>query len=333
MTEHIKAHPEIFKCPDCSGRLDIGNGIKCLDCGRSYESQDGIPLFFLPNNWSEAKEDVTGAVKEFYEMAPFPNYDGIETTGDLIEKAERSVFAFLLNEQVPLSIRVLEVGCGTGQMSNYLGIGSRFVFGADMCRNSLKLADDFRKRAGLENVGFYEMNLFRPIFKDESFPLVICNGVLHHTSDPFLGFRSIARLVKKGGYIVLGLYNKYGRVLTDIQRFLFNIRADNAAILDKQLKKNGLKGIKRAAWFLDQYRNPHESRHTIKEVVGWFEKTGFEFINSIPKPSIFESFSKKEQLFKKADLGNAIDLFLSQSGMLFFSQREGGLFMVIGRKL
>ena len=52
------------------------------------------------------------------------------------------------------------------------------------------------------------MNLFRPVFKAETFDVVICSGVLHHTSDPLTGFQSISKLVKKGGYIIIGLYNK-----------------------------------------------------------------------------------------------------------------------------
>ena len=48
-----------------------------------------------------------------------------------------------MNEQIPFNVNVLEVGCGTGQLTNYLGLASRNVFGTDMCLNSLKLAEVF----------------------------------------------------------------------------------------------------------------------------------------------------------------------------------------------
>ena len=35
------------------------------------------------------------------------------------------------------------------------------------------------------------MNLFKPCFKPEQFDVVLCNGVLHHTADPWGGFQSI----------------------------------------------------------------------------------------------------------------------------------------------
>jgi len=197
---HMIDHLGIFICPACAGDLKItGDGIKCLECHNHYQVEDDIPLLFWPNEWDSSKKDVTDMVKSFYEKTPFPNYEDLENVGDLIQKAQRGIFARLLNEQVPFNIRVLEVGCGTGQLSGFLGVAYRIVFGTDICFNSLKLANNFRKKNSLERVGFYQMNLFRPIFREETFPLVICNGVLHHTSDPFAGFQSISRLVKKGG--------------------------------------------------------------------------------------------------------------------------------------
>ena len=94
--------------------------IICLECKNDYQVEKNIPLFFVPNEWYGQKEDVTDIVKSFYEKTPFPNYDQFEDVSDFIEKAKRGFFARWLNEQVPLNIRVLEVGCGTGQLSNFL---------------------------------------------------------------------------------------------------------------------------------------------------------------------------------------------------------------------
>jgi 2-polyprenyl-3-methyl-5-hydroxy-6-metoxy-1,4-benzoquinol methylase len=57
------------------------------------------------------------------------------------------------------------------------------------------------------------MNLFRPALRQNAFDVVVCNGVLHHTADPLGGFRSISRLVKAGGFIIVGVYNRIGRGL------------------------------------------------------------------------------------------------------------------------
>jgi len=333
MLKHMIDHLDIFICPACRGDLRIiTDKIECLGCQNEYPVEDGIPLLFWPNGWECSREDVTDVIKSFYEKTPFPNYEEFESLGDLIQKAEKGVFARVLNEQIPSKIRVLEVGCGTGQFSNFLGIVHRIVFGTDICLNSLKLGEKFREKNHLERVGFYQMNLFKPIFKEESFPLVVCNGVLHHTSDPYAGFQSISRLVKKGGYIIIGLYNKFGRVKTDILRVIFKIFKDRPKFLDPRLRRaRDLGDLKRLAWFTDQYKNPHESKHTIGEVLGWFRKTGIEFINSVPKLKAFEGFSEDEKLFKPNPLGSWFDNFLVQTRLLL-TGREGGFFLMIGRK-
>lgn len=331
--KHMLENLDIFVCPACGKGLEMAAaGVKCLGCRNHYPIENGIPLLFWPNEWKGSKKDVTDRMRAFYEKTPFPNYEGLETAGDLLRKAERGFFSRLLNEQVPFNIRVLEVGCGTGQSSNFLGIAQRFVFGADMCLNSLKLAQQFKERNNLKNVGFYQMNLFRPIFKEESFHLVMCRGVLHHTSDPFGGFQSIAKLVRKGGYILIGLYNTYGRIGTDVRRTVFNIFGDHFKFLDPQLRKNGADDIKKHTWFLDQYKNPHESKHTMDEVLRWFDRTGFDFVNSVPKLRSFQGLLENEKLFKTNSRGNQLIRLLVQARLMLAGSKEGGFFLMIGKR-
>ena len=82
------------------------------------------------------------------------------------------------------------------------------------------------------------MNLFKPCFKDNSMDLVISNGVIHHTYNPELGFMSISKLVKPGGYIIISLYNYLGRIITLINKFFYKIFGDKGLIFDKYLKTN-----------------------------------------------------------------------------------------------
>ena len=333
MLSHMYDNLDIFVCPACKGDLKIiADSVRCSGCQNCYQVDHGIPLLFWPNKWDSSKPDVTNVVKSFYEKTPFPNYDQFECVEDLIRKAQANVFARLLNNQVPFNIRVLEVGCGTGQLSSFLGIGHRFVFGTDICLNSLKLGQEFKKKNGLERVGFYQANLFRPIFKKETFPLVICNGVLHHTSDALLGFQNISRLVRKGGYIIVGLYNKYGRITTDFRRIIFGISANQFKFLDPRLRNRSIGELKKLTWFMDQYKNPHESKHTIGEVLRWFDETGFDFVKSIPKQKAFEKLSENEKLFRSDSRGNWLDHFFVQAQLLFSGSKEGGFFLMIGRK-
>ncbi len=328
----ILDHLDLFRCPLCSAGLTFQAEFLISDqCGHSFEIENGLPLLFCPNDWS-GKTDVTETIKSFYEKTPFPNYEDIDSKFRLIEKAEKGLFAHLLNKQITHGLKVLEAGCGTGQLSNFLGIASgRAVFGADMCLHSLKLAENFRYKNEIGHACFLQMNLFRPPFRPEAFDLVIANGVLHHTSDPYRGFQSLLRLVKKGGFIIIGLYNSYGRIGTDLRRFVFSVTGGLFCFLDPHLRKN-MPQAKKHAWFMDQYKNPHESKHSMDEVLDWFDKNNVEFSNSIPKLSLWKSFSEEEKLFSANPAETKLDRILVQLQFMFRGSKEGGLFIMIGRK-
>jgi len=332
----IIKHKDILVCPACGGDLDIygnRNKINCSKCNRSFKYENGIPLLFWPNEWNNSKEDVTNIIKSFYEQTPFPNYDNLDSAAELRKKAKKKTFFRLLNDEIPHDARILEIGCGTGQLSNFLGMEKeRTIFATDMCLNSLRLAQEFNKKNKIENTAFLQMNLFRPAFRERSFDLVICNGVLHHTNNPFLGLQSISKLVKKTGFVIIGLYNTYGRIFTDIRRLIFRFTGNRFRFLDPRLRTSNLSEAKKHTWFMDQYRNPHETKHTIREALNWFDKSGIEFVNSIPHSRAFEPFSPDEGLFKPSSRGTKLDHFFVQLDMLFNKSWEGGFFIMIGRK-
>jgi len=208
---------------------------------------------------------------------------------------------------------------------------NRRVFGSDMCLHSLRLANGFRSRCRIKNAGFVQMNLFRPAFKPEVFDLVVSNGVLHHTADPYGAFKSISRLVKPNGIIIIGLYNKIGRLTTDFRRFLFRVTADKLAFLDAHMRNKNYNADRKRAWFYDQYKHPHESKHTYSELLNWYESNGFEYLSSIPKidPG---PFTDEEKLFEPHDKGTKFTRWMTEMEMLLTGGADGALYIMIGRK-
>ena len=333
MQEHLVKYIDLLACPNCRGQLKLNgaDSFSCSGCDAVYPTDDDVPLLFYPHDPKD-RRDVTEIVKGFYEENPFPNYDDFDSSETLREKASRGVFARLLDEQIPQGAFVLEAGCGTGQLSNFLGMHwNRHVFGSDLCLNSLRLANGFRGRCQIRNAGFLQMNLFKPAFREQAFDVVICNGVLHHTADPAGGFESLGRLVKPNGYIIIGLYNALGRLTTDLRRFLFRASGDRLRFLDGHMRNKTYNEARKRAWFLDQYKHPHESKHSFDEVLDWFEREGFEFLLSIPKTDP-GTFSSEENLFAPHDKGTAATRLFTQLGMLARGGVDGALFIMIGRK-
>jgi SAM-dependent methyltransferase len=324
---------DVLRSPCCGAPLTVGEGfLRCGRCEHAFPVEDGVPRLFWPTEATNGARDVTEIVKAFYEESPFPNYDEHDTVRSLIDKSRRGVYASKLNEAIPFNSTILEVGCGTGQLSNFLGIGCRRVIAADMCLNSLRLGETFRRRHHLDRVRFVQMNLFRPCVAPGAFDVVLCNGVLHHTGDPVGGFRGLVPLVRPGGYIVLGLYNRYGRVLTDLRRMLFRVTGGRGQWLDPQLRAIRTSREKTRAWFADQYRNPHESTHTIGEVLEWFEDSGIEFVRGLPAVTLGRNGAENGNLFERVPSGGALDHFLVQLQQTVTGNREGGFFVLIGRK-
>src|SRR5262249_31951762 len=162
-----------------------------------YAAPDGIPDLRRPG---DARSEV---VRAFYEVAPFPGYPPRMTLGQLRVRARRSELARALDAAIPGDARVLEVGCGTGQMCLFLASAARFVVGAAFQRASLRLGRAAAARLEVDRVLFVETALRAPGLADGAFDVVLALGVLHHTPDPRAAFRAVARLVRPGGAIVV----------------------------------------------------------------------------------------------------------------------------------
>ena len=290
--------------------------------------KDGIPDFYIDDG-----DKITKAQKNFYEDIKFPNYNGIENFADLIDKAKKSIFAEKLDKEIPMHSRVLEAGCGTGQLSLFLSKYNRQVFSIDLSLGSLKLGESFRENNQINNVYFLRMNLFNLLFPKNFFDVIVSNGVLHHTNNPKMAFNELTKCLKKNGYIIIGLYHKYGRAFTKIRQFMIKYFGDGLKILDKRNIDRNLSSEKRYAWFNDQYKNPKESTHTYFEILEWFNDSGIEFISSIPF-SYSNNFTVNN-LFEKQKKINKFDIFFKELFQSFsYKQiKEGGFFIMIGKKI
>lgn len=324
---------DLLVCPKTGApmRLEGDAYVSEGDSSVRFPVEEGFTRAFVPHEGADA--DITQDMKAFYEQHPFPNYDDIDSVGSLIEKSMARSFPALLNRSIPPHCSMLEVGCGTGQLGNFLSVFQRRVTSVDLCLNSLRLATGFKQRNGLDRVNFAHMNLFRIPFKTESFDYLICTGVLHSTDDPEGGFRGFVPLIKPGGYVIIGLYNRYCRMKTVIRQWLYPVMGDSIAILDPYLRKYKVSEDKKKSWIMDQYINPRESLHTIDEVLGWFDRAGIEFIRALPSANFGTQpdYDYRKSLFEPEPRGTALDRLLSQGREMIFDI-DGGLFLMIGRK-
>jgi len=139
-------------------------------------------------------------------------------------------------------------------------------------------------------------------------------------------------LVRPGGYLLIGLYHKYGRLSTDVRRWLFNATNDRFMFLDRRAVDRNVNSQKRRSWFLDQYKNPHESKHTVGEVLGWLRAIGFDFVRALPKTVPFTPVTDDERLFTPERIGSTFERLLVNLNMVVTGHREGGFFIIVARR-
>lgn len=294
---------------------------------KPFEEKNGIFSFSI--NDTETKK-----VTEFYKATPFPNYKDDDNKQTILEKGNKNLLAQQFKKFIGFKKKVLEVGCGTGQLSIYFSLGTNNeVVGFDPTIQSLNLAKNFVKKNEINNIEFVNADVFDDVLVDDYFDFIWCNGVLHHTKDPYKAFEIISKSLKSNGYILLGLYNKIGRIRTIIRKYLSKVFGNKfLETFDPTLKNLKISDAERKSWIKDQYHHPIESLHTLDEVLTWFKKNNIQYVNSIPSCD-FELFQDYKNLFERKSKGNLYSRIVNQFFMIFNKLgSDGGLFIVIGKK-
>jgi SAM-dependent methyltransferase len=317
----------ILACPRCGGDLKFFlEAIECKWCATVFEADSGIPRLFFPHDILYGPADVTQSVKTFYDANPFPKYEDADGRDSLREKSLASPLARLLDERLAADVSILDAGCGTGHLANFLSMnGNRQALGGDISLNSLRVAKRFKDRCALNNSGFLQMNLFRPPFRANSFDVVIANNVLHHTSDPLRGFHVLTTLLKPDGLFVLSLYNPLGRFGNDLRRLLFRLSKDQLAFLRWRNERQ-------RARFTQRYKQPWETRHSLGEVAcDWFAANEFEFLYCSPRIGS-RTLCLGDDLHYPRWAGDRKMRLKTELGMFLRGAVNDGLFVMIGRK-
>ena len=293
---------------------------------KKFSSEGDIISFYI-------KDESTIKVTEFYKESPFPNYKSNDNKYSILEKGDKNYLTSKFKKFISYNKDVLEVGCGTGQLANYFAIGTNNrVVGLDPTIESLRIANDFAKKNEINNIQFVNADIFDDVLKDKFFDFIWCNGVLHHTKDPYGAFEILIKSLKNEGYVLIGLYNRIGRIRTIFRRHMFKIFGIKFLnIFDPTLRNLKNNEEEKKSWIRDQYIHPIESLHTIDNVMDWFDKNNIEFISSIPSSDFDES--NEDNLFVKKSKGTIFSRIVSQLSMIFNSLgADGGLFTVIGKK-
>jgi SAM-dependent methyltransferase len=231
---------------------------------------------------------IQASVVRLYEEHPFPSIaDKAAKVG-----AEMPIRLRLLGIEPGdyIGRRVLDAGCGTGEYACwYAGQGSH-VTAVDLSEPSLRRASQYAADRGLSTVRFEKQSVLALDFADGSFDYVYSMGVLHHTPDPYGGFRELCRVLRPGGVLIVSLYNRFSRLPHNARQALVRLVAgddpDRRVAWATRLFPRTCRSLRRnrgddsGAILYDAFAIPHESRHSVGELLRWFDDHDIRYLGA-----------------------------------------------------
>ena len=226
---------------------------------------------------------ANSTVLEFYKELPFNYQESIEQQVKTI-KSRNSVLAYpVLAELLQPGKTVLEVGCGAGWLSNNIAYHyGLHVHAIDFNPVAVERAEAVARALG--SPASYEVAdlfLYNPA---QAADIAVSIGVLHHTNDCHEAIRRVIdRCVSPGGYAFIGLYHTHGR-----RPFLDHFRdmqqqgasQDEMFARYRELMPQAADVTHARSWFRDQVLHPHETQHSLAEMLPLIEECGTDLIST-----------------------------------------------------
>jgi hypothetical protein len=251
-------------------------------------------------------KSITEVTYSFYQVSPFNDVASTTSTASYLQTKNLIATEYPDLDQVlsrPSSRTMFEGGCGIGWLSISAALHYQIVPTAiDFNEKVIELAKEISRVAGVADASFRAFNVLQASKLNQEFDVVVSIGVLHHTEDAKKGVQELSTMVARheDARLYIGLYHLYGR-----KPFL-----DYFA----QLKKEGYSESERYEFWVDLFGNnpdevnmrsrfrdevlhPHETLHTLQEVVGWLDELGY----IVESTSIngFEPFDSFDALYDR----------------------------------
>lgn len=111
------------------------------------------------------------------------------------------MYDVIVNEIQKLkSGKILDVGCGNGNLFTLLPSGKYELFGVDFSENMIAEA---KKKCG-QKATFSVADAEKLPFDSDSFDIIVCNASFHHYVHPDRVLKEMHRVLKDGGEVLIG---------------------------------------------------------------------------------------------------------------------------------
>ncbi len=284
----------IVRCTKCRSSLEPGaDGYQCASCGNKFPQVRSVLRFVGEQNY---------AASFGWQWHRYSN-NQLDLTGDRSDEGFRKRTG--IPPQELQGKLVLDVGCGMGRFAEVATRWGARVVGVDLSLACEVAARNLRERPFVA----LQADVADLPFAPESFDCIYSIGVLHHTPNCEVAFKSLPQYLKPGGTIAVWLYSGYNKWyrFSDLYRKItrrlsprtlnafFSVAVPFFYHLDRGLKSLPVIGAPAAGLVhhvfpvnlspdarirvldtLDWYSPEYQSKHTYEEVFRWFEECGLE---------------------------------------------------------
>lgn len=215
----------VYKCTSCGGEVKRKRSkAACSKCSKNWPVERGAIIFESIDYWGEMppqqlidlsksaeERGWRNAVEELYRPDDRQMYISI---ADL----NRSSWTSLL--PVPYESTVLDIGSGLGAITHGLAYSYSKVISMEAIPERVRFSSIRREQEGLDNVETIQSTVRNMPFFDESFDLVVMNGILEWVGEwdtsaapgqiQLQVLKKINKLLRPGGMVFIGIENRIG---------------------------------------------------------------------------------------------------------------------------
>lgn len=223
-------------------------------------------------------------------------------------------------------LRILEIGCGNGNISYQLAHGGHHVLGIDIDTISIqKATSSFH----LENLQFKVMDVCEYLVKDvDKYDVIICSEVLEHLPNPLTIMHNINRLLKENGRAIITVPNGNGPrelLMTRPIQYL-SLRENGLSKLFFKVKKSlGYSGYTPQS---SSSRLSHIQFFSYKDIYKLAKESNFQ-ITKIAASSFIEKVFPFSILYRKVDILQRFDCWLADYLPIRFTS---GFYLIMKKK-
>lgn len=211
--------------------------------------------------------------------------------------------------------KTVDIGCGSGRFTKWAALsGTEVSFGTDL-GESVEVA--YKMTKSLPNVCIVQADIYAMPFQN-TFDVAYSIGVLHHLPEPEMGFQKLPTVLKKGGEMVIWVYNRRNNaralylyepvrdLLKNLPKpVLFKISyfpaliAEFLNLITKILRWYGFKNLAKKVPFsyyanfpfnmkvndtFDILATPKSNYYYVEEIRNWFTRAGLQNIQAFEHP-------------------------------------------------